>query len=260
MNADLLKELLESIRVGKISPEKAYEKIKYSSIDTEKLGYASVDHGRNLRLGLGEVIYGEYKTLEQIIGIGEKLSKSDEPVLITRVSGEKSEGLKKHFINGKENRAAQTFILNPVEFKEGKTDEPYISIVTAGTSDIPVAEEAADVCGVMGAAFLKIYDIGVAGVHRVIENLDTLNNSSALIVIAGMEGALPSVIGGLVSVPVFAVPTDVGYGASFNGISALLGMLNSCAPGITVTNINGGFTAAFAACRVINLLKGKTKY
>ncbi|MHB8336546.1 MAG: nickel pincer cofactor biosynthesis protein LarB [Ignavibacteriaceae bacterium] len=255
MNQKYLKEILDAIEKGQYSADEAYEKIKYLPFDIEKLGYATLDHHRNLRLGLGEVVYGEFKSVDQIIGISERLSKSNEPILITRISDEKVAGLKNHFPSGKENFISHTFIINPVEFKENRTNEPYICILTAGTSDIPVAEEAVDVCGVMGAAFVKLYDIGVTGVHRIIENIDTLNDSSSLIVIAGMEGALPSVIGGLVNKPIFAVPTDIGYGASFKGLSALLAMLNSCAPGITVTNINGGFTAAFAACRVINMIK-----
>lgn len=259
MNKELLKEILNNLEKGNLNTEEAFERICNSAIDTEKLGFATIDHNRNLRLGLGEVIFGEFKSLDQIIGIGERLSKSNEPILITRISDEKISGLKKHFPSGRENLTSHTFIIDPIEFKEGAINEPYVCIVTAGTSDIPVAEEAVDVCGVMGAAFVKLYDIGVAGVHRIIENIEPLNNSSALIIIAGMEGALPSVIGGLINKPMFAVPTDIGYGASFKGLSALLAMLNSCAPGITVTNINGGFTAAFAACRVINMLKEKIK-
>jgi len=255
MNQELIRELLLDVQKGKLSASDAYEKLKFMPFDFEEVGYATIDHSRNLRLGLGEVIYGESKTIDQIIGIAEKLSVSGEPILITRLSDDKLSTLKKKFKDGRENILSRTFTANPIPLKENKKDEPYVCVITAGTSDIPVAEEAADVCGAMGVAFVKIYDIGVAGVHRVLKNVEVMQGASALVVIAGMEGALPSVIGGLVSRPIFAVPTDIGYGANFQGLSALLGMLSSCAPGVAVMNINGGFSAAYAACRVINTVK-----
>ncbi|MCL4540505.1 MAG: nickel pincer cofactor biosynthesis protein LarB [Bacteroidetes bacterium] len=208
-----------------------------------------------MRLGLGEVIYGESKTTKQIVGIAEKLAKSKEPILITRLSDEKMKALAKRFPKGRKNLLSHTFTVNPAKLKENTKGEPYVCIITAGTSDIPVAEEASDVCAAMGVAFVKLNDIGVAGIHRVMKNIDIMRNASALVVIAGMEGALPSVIGGLVSRPIFAVPTDVGYGANLKGITALLSMMSSCAPGIAVTNINSGFSAAYAACRVINTIR-----
>ncbi|HUI29054.1 MAG TPA: nickel pincer cofactor biosynthesis protein LarB [Candidatus Acidoferrales bacterium] len=238
-----------------MSTDEAYEKIKNALFDAEELGYATIDHGRGLRLGLGEVIYGESKSIEQIVGIAGKLSKAKEPILITRLSDVKMKVLQKKFPKGRSNHLSSTFTINPIPLRENNRDEPYVCIITAGTSDIPVAEEAADVCGAMGVAFVKLYDVGVAGIHRVMKNLDVMQAASAVVVIAGMEGALPSVIGGLVPKPIFAVPTDIGYGANFKGLSALLGMLSSCAPGIAVMNINGGFSAAFAACRVTNMLK-----
>lgn len=201
------------------------------------------------------MIYGESKTAKQITGIAEKLAKSKEPILITRLSDDKMKALAKRFPKGRKNPLSHTFTVNPPKMKENVGDEPYVCIITAGTSDIPVAEEAADVCAAMGVAFVKLNDIGVAGIHRVMKNIDVMRNASALVVIAGMEGALPSVIGGLVSRPIFAVPTDVGYGANLKGITALLSMLSSCAPGIAVTNINSGFSAAYAACRVVNTIK-----
>jgi len=246
-----LKKILDELRNGKLDTSAAFEKIKHLPFDIEDVGYAMVDHGRSARLGLAEVIYGEGKTTEQILGVAERLSKSEEPVLITRLSDEKMKALRKKFPKGRVNKISNTFTVNPIPPKKKFDGEPYVCIVTAGTSDIPIAEEAADVCEAMGVAFIKVYDIGVAGIHRVIKNIDVMQNASAVIVIAGMEGALPSVIGGLVSKPIFAVPTDVGYGANFKGIAALLGMLSSCAPGVAVMNINGGFSAAFAACRVI---------
>jgi hypothetical protein len=254
MNRASIKKILGDVQTGKIDISSAYDKIKHLPFDLEDAGYAMVDHGRGFRLGLGEVIYGEHKTIKQIVGIAEKLSKSKEPVLITRLSDEKLNALKKKFPKGRTNSLSNTFTIDPIPSKENHRSEPYVCIVTAGTSDIPIAEEAADVCEAMGVAFIKIYDVGVAGIHRVMKNLDAMQNASALVVIAGMEGALPSVIGGLVSRPIFAVPTDIGYGANFHGLSALLGMLSSCAPGIAVANINGGFSAAYGACRVINTI------
>ena len=255
MNREALRKILDEVQNGRLDAAEAYDKIKYIPLDLEEISYATVDHGRGLRLGLGEVIYGESKTKEQVLGIAERLSKAKDPILITRLSDEKIKALKKRFPKGRANRVSRTFTLNPIPAKERTNNEPYVCIITAGTSDIPVAEEAADVCCAMGVAFIRVTDIGVSGIHRVTKNLDVMENASALVVIAGMEGALPSVIGGLVSKPIFAVPTDVGYGANFKGVTALLSMLSSCAPGIAVTNINAGFSAAYAACRVVNAIK-----
>ncbi len=262
MNGEHLRKILDDVQKGKLGSAEAYAKIRYMPLELEEMGYATVDHGRGLRLGLGEVIYGESKTKEQILGIAEKLSKSKDPILITRLSEEKLKVLKKRFPKGKANHTSKTFTVNPIPPKNGGMGEPYVCIVTAGTSDIPVAQEAADVCCAMGVAFVEVNDIGVSGIHRVMRNVEVMESSAALVVIAGMEGALPSVIGGLISKPIFAVPTDVGYGANFKGVTALLSMLSSCAPGVAVTNINAGFSAAYAACRVVNALKtsvGKPK-
>ncbi len=255
MKKEALKKILDDVQQGKLDAARAFEKIRFTPFDLEELGYATVDHGRALRLGLGEVIYGENKTTKQIIGIAENLSRSKGPILITRLSSEKIAALKKRFRRGKANKVAGTFTVNPVPAREGRKDEPYVCIITAGTSDIPVAEEAAEVCMAMGVAFVKLNDIGVSGIHRVMKHIDVMENASALVVIAGMEGALPSVIGGLISKPIFAVPTEVGYGANLKGVTALLSMMASCAPGIAVTNINSGFSAAYAACRVVNGVK-----
>jgi NCAIR mutase (PurE)-related protein len=252
-----IRKILAAVQKGKMDIESACEKIRRIPFDLEDAGYVTIDHGRGFRLGLGEVIYGGGKTTEQIVGIAEKLAKSKEPILITRLTEEKLIVLQKKFPKGKANPVSNTFIVNAISSKENFTDEPYVCIVTAGTSDIPIAEEAADVCRVMAVAFVKVYDVGVAGIHRVMKSLDVLQNASALVVIAGMEGALASVVGGLVAKPIFAVPTDVGYGANFRGLSALLSMLSSCAPGIAVVNINGGFSAAYAACRVIKEIQSQ---
>lgn len=255
MNRDILKKILEQVRSGKMDPARAFEKIRYMPLELEVMEYATVDHGRGLRLGLGEVIYGENKTTKQILGIAAKLARSKDPILITRLSEEKIRALRKKFPKGKANVVSRTFTVNPVPPVKAGRGEPYVCIVTAGTSDAPVAEEAAEVCCAMGVAFVRVTDIGVSGIHRVMKNVDVMENAAALVVIAGMEGALPSVIGGLISKPIFAVPTDVGYGANFGGVTALLSMLSSCAPGIAVANINGGFSAAYSACRVVNGLK-----
>ncbi len=223
--------------------------------EMEDLSFATVDHGRKMRLGLGEVVYGESKTVHQIIEIAKSLSKSGNPILITRLSDEKLKALKRRFRNGRANPTSRSFTVNPIAAKKFSEAEPYVCIITAGTSDIAIAEEAADVCLAMGVAQTRLTDIGVSGIHRVMKNLEVMQNASALIVIAGMEGALPSVIGGLVSRPIFAVPTDVGYGANLQGITPLLSMLSSCAPGVAVMNINSGFSAGFAACRVVNTIK-----
>lgn len=257
MNREALRKILDDVQKGKLDAAQAYEKIRFTPFDLEEMGYATLDHGRALRLGLGEVIYGENKTMKQILGIAEKLSVSKGPVLITRLSEDKIRGLKRRFPKGRINRISGTFTVNPVSPKRKGKREPYVCIITAGTSDIPVAEEAADVCCAMGVAYEMLNDIGVSGIHRVMKHIGVMESSSALVVIAGMEGALPSVIGGLISKPIFAVPTDVGYGANFKGVTALLGMLSSCAPGVAVTNINAGFSAAYAACRVVNGLKGE---
>lgn len=255
MNQKYLKEILSEVEKGSLNAETAYDKIKRLPFDLEKIEHATIDHHRNLRLGLGEVIYGEHKTTKQIIEICKRLTKSKEPVLITRLNEEKLKELKKHFRKSKTNLISNSLMVNPVKSKENLFTEPYVCVITAGTTDIPIAEEAADVCIAMETAFVKLYDIGVAGIHRVMDKIEIMDNASTLIVVAGMEGALPSVIGGLINKPVIAVPTDIGYGANFQGLSALLGMLTSCAPGISVTNINGGFTAGYAACRIINTIK-----
>lgn len=255
MNREFLEHLLRDVQSQDIDIEEALAKIIYSPFDNEEIGHATLDHNRKLRLGLGEVIYGEGKNIKQILEIAERFSVEDDPVLITRLDDEKIDRLKQEFPNGRVNPASKSFTIHPLPFKEDDFSEPVVGIVTAGTSDHHIAEEAIDVCAAMGVAFTRIVDIGVSGIHRVLEKVPILQKTSVIIVIAGMEGALPSVIGGLTDRPIIAVPTDVGHGANFQGLSALLGMLNSCAPGLTVTNINGGFSAAFAACRIVKSIK-----
>jgi len=216
------------------------------------LGFAQVDHHRALRKGFPEVIYGAGKTAQQISTIAAHLFAREKRFLITRISPEQAKVVKRRVKSAVYHEAARCMTVE----KEPQSKRPgSIAILCAGTSDVPVAEEAAVTADIMGNRVERVYDIGVAGLHRMFEKLSILQEANVLVVVAGMEGALPSVVAGLVSRPVIAVPTSVGYGASFGGISALLGMLNSCGSGVTVVNIDNGFGAAYAASQ-INALAG----
>ncbi|MBI3557099.1 MAG: nickel pincer cofactor biosynthesis protein LarB [Deltaproteobacteria bacterium] len=250
-----LTNLLEEVLRGVVPPADAAQKLARGPFRRTELEYASLDHHRSLRHRLGEVVYGESKTKEQLLGIMEQFALNGVPVLATRLDDEKRAALRERFPQGRENSAGRTFIVNQPAPKGAASGEPFVAILAAGTSDVGVGEEAAEVCVAMGVAFEKIYDVGVAGIHRLLGRLEEVQKASALVVIAGMEGALPSVVAGLVGRPIFAVPTSVGYGASFGGVAALLAMLNSCAPGVTVANIDNGFSAAFAACSVVHAVK-----
>ncbi len=244
-------EVLERVHSGAMTPEQAALALRAGPFRRSELEFADVDHHRSLRHGLGEVIYGEGKTIEQILSITERLAHSGSPVLITRLENEKLGALTQHYPQGRANNAARTFIVNSLPAKNSSSGEPYVAVLAAGTGDLSVAEEACEVCVAMNTAFEKFYDVGVAGLHRLLNKTDEIQGASALVVVAGMEGALPSVVGGLFGKPLFAVPTSVGYGASFGGVAALLAMINSCAPGVAVVNIDNGFSAGFAACQVI---------
>lgn len=213
------------------------------------LGYAVVDHHRALRQGVPEVILGEGKTAEQIIGIARELSRSKHTVLITRVDAEKAAQVSDALPGARHNATARTVTL------DGEAAPALLAgqalVVSAGTSDMPVAEECAETMKALGVRHDRLFDVGVAGIHRILHKKSVLEGASAIVVVAGMEGALASVVGGLVDVPVVAVPTSVGYGAALGGIAALLGMLTSCASGITVVNIDNGFGAAFAVARML---------
>jgi NCAIR mutase (PurE)-related protein len=204
---------------------------------------------------LSEVVFGESKTVEQILEIAAELGGSGAPVLVTRLQPGKIAPLQRRFTGGRANSTARTFLVNPPVPRPAGPSDPYVAIVSAGTSDLPVAEEACEVCTAMETPFRLICDVGVSGIHRLLGATEKLQSATAIVVIAGMEGALPSVVAGLVGRPVFAVPTSVGYGVSFGGVAALLAMLNSCAPGVTVTNIDNGFSAAFAACQVVRVVR-----
>lgn len=242
MNNSDIEAILFAHSTGKISSTEATEKIK--NLSYENIGYARVDHARAARQGFPEVIFGQGKTPEQIAGIFEKLVEKSPNVLITRTNAEVFGGIRNIFTEAEWHESAKLIRVFRDKTELGAGE---ITIVTAGTSDIPVAEEAALTAETMGNRVKRIWDAGVAGIHRILSEREILQNSRVVVVAAGMEGALPSVVGGLVKVPVIAVPTSVGYGASFGGIAALLGMLNSCASNVTVVNIDNGFGAGFVA-------------
>jgi len=245
MNKAETLNILQKVQAGDMSPEDAL--LKFCTQPFEDLGYAKLDHHRELRQGVGEVIFGAGKTPEQIAGIAAAmLDKGQRLILITRLPPETAETVKKTL---------------PLEYHQtarigiiGKIPEPdgigKIVIATGGTSDMPVAEEAALTAEILGNDVARLYDVGVAGLHRLLSQLDVIMDAQVIISIAGMEGALTSVIGGLVDCPVIGVPTSVGYGASFNGLSALLSMLNSCSSGVSVVNIDNGFGAGYLASMI----------
>jgi NCAIR mutase (PurE)-related protein len=242
MEKQTIEDVLASHAQGLISTEQATQTIK--NLSYENIGYARVDHARAERQGFPEVIFGAGKTREQIVGIFEKLASRAPNVLITRTDADTFGEIRNVFAEAEWHESAK-LIRVWRDRQELGTGE--IAIVTAGTSDIPVAEEAALTAEVMGNRVKRIWDAGVAGIHRILSEREILQSARVVVVAAGMEGALPSVVGGLVKVPVIAVPTSIGYGASFGGIAALLGMLNSCSSNVTVVNIDNGFGAGFVA-------------
>jgi NCAIR mutase (PurE)-related protein len=238
-----IRELLDRISRGEVSVDEGIEKLK--DLPYEDIGVAHIDHHRSLRRGLPEVIFGEGKNVSEILSIMDKISKQGENIIVTRLDLNKANDISEKY--PKSNYHERSRILTLMDHPIKSRGRGTILVISAGTSDIPVAEEAALTARFMGNEVETIYDLGVAGLHRLLGHRDQLRKASILIVVAGMEGALPSVVGGLVDKPVVAVPTSVGYGASFQGITALLGMLNSCASGVTVVNIDNGFGAGYAA-------------
>jgi pyridinium-3,5-biscarboxylic acid mononucleotide synthase len=238
-------QLLKKVRSGQISVNEGFLKLRH--LPYEDLGFAKVDHHRLLRTNLPEVIFCAGKSAEQIAAIFSSLARENKKLLLTRANEDIFKRIKEINSRVKFNPLARAISL------EGKRPERKgrVAIVCAGTADIPIAEEAAVTASVFGSRVEKFYDVGVAGLHRLLGSLEKISRSRCVVVIAGMDGVLPSVIGGLVSVPVIAVPASVGYGANFNGIAPLLTMLNSCAPGVSVVNINNGFGAGYIAS-VIN--------
>ena len=242
---DDIRKILENVQNGSLSVDDALLSLKKEPF--EDIGYAKVDMHRKLRQGAAEVIYGAGKTPEQIIGIVKTMQAAgQETILITRMS-EEAASIVSREVELDYRKMARCGVVGPISEPDGIG---RIVIATGGTSDIPVAEEAAVTAEVLGNEVLRLYDVGVAGLHRTLAHLDDIMSASVLIAIAGMEGALASVLGGLADCPVIAVPTSVGYGASFGGISALLSMLNSCASGVSVVNIDNGFGAGFLAGRI----------
>lgn len=248
MDENELKALLEGVKNGVINIEEGLDKLK--DLPFKELGYAKIDNHREVRVGYPEVIYCEGKTVEQIRGIVQFMLTKNNNILGTRATEEMYETVKQICPEAEYNKLARTITIRKKVIPVPST---YIAIVTAGTSDIPVAEEAAVTAEILGNKVERIFDVGVAGIHRLFNRLDVIRGAKVVVVIAGMEGALASVVGGLVDKPVIAVPTSVGYGANFGGLSALLCMLNSCASGISVVNIDNGFGAGYLASMINKL-------
>jgi NCAIR mutase (PurE)-related protein len=252
MNRSDLTKLLQSVRAGKLDVESALDRLKH--LPFEDVVYAHIDHHRHLRHGMPEVIYCEGKTLEQVTGIIKRMLAQKSDILATRADERVYKAVKKLDRRALYHKASRAIV---IQNKKKPLTNGMVLVLTAGTSDIPVAEEAAVTAEMLGSAVQTVYDVGVAGIHRVLSKREVLDAARVIVVVAGMDGALPSVVGGLVDKPVIAVPTSVGYGAGFQGLAPLLTMLNSCAAGIAVMNIDNGFGAGVLAHR-INLL-GESK-
>jgi hypothetical protein len=254
MNQDSLRQLLQSVKDGKTELDAALEKLRH--LPFEPMGFANVDHHRAIRCGFPEVIFCPGKTTEQICAIFHKLAAHGSSVLATRAGQEIYKAIAADYPRAQYNELARAITL-----RNGKAPKPagHIALVAAGTSDLPVAEEARVTAEIMDQRVTTHYDVGVAGLHRLLAQSEALQKANVLIVVAGMEGALASVVGGLVAAPVVAVPTSVGYGASFGGLAALLTMLNSCSSGVSVVNIDNGFAGGYIAA-LINRLAAKNDH
>lgn len=246
MNQDSLKKLLESLAGGQLSVQQAQKQLTHLAV--ENIDYAHIDHHRSLRKGFPEVIFGESKSVEQIIGIMSRIVAQEKVVLVTRVDHDKAEAVIKHFPDATYDQQARMVVLQTEPLP--KTGMGTILVISAGTSDIPVAREAILTADAMGNVVESVFDVGVAGVHRLLAYKELMEEARVLIVVAGMEGALPSVVAGLVKRPVIAVPTSVGYGVSLGGLTALFGMLNSCASNVATVNIDNGFGAGYLASSI----------
>lgn len=248
MHPQSLRKLLEEVASGGVTPEAALKRLE--TLPFENLEFASLDHHRALRCGFPEVIFGLGKTDEQIERIFTRLAESGADVLATRVAPGAAERVTTRFPSAAFHPVSGVLLLK----QRPEAPSGLVAVVCAGTSDLPVAEEAALTAEIMGARVIRMCDVGVAGIHRLLDRCAELRQANAVVVVAGMEGALPSVVGGLVEAPVIATPTSVGYGASFNGLAALLGMLNSCASGVSVVNIDNGFGAGYQAACINRLI------
>jgi len=246
MDPKILNELLEAVRDGRVGPAEAAERLR--TLPYEDLGFAKVDHHRALRRGFPEAVFGAGKTPDQIVAIVDRIAGQGQNVLVTRTTGEVYRRVAAARPTAQFHEAARCIT---VEVTPATSLGGPVAVVAAGTSDVPVAEEAAVTAAFHGAQVERIYDVGVAGLHRLLDQAATIRQARVVIVVAGMEGALPSVVAGLVGAPVIAVPTSIGYGASFNGLAALLAMLNSCASGVGVVNIDNGFGAGHLASLVL---------
>lgn len=247
-------QLLEKFRAGQASRDEVMKVIQNEPLGD--LGFAQVDLHRSARKNFPEVIYGEGKTPRQVVAIAEKILRHEQRVLVTRVGPEQARTFRRKFRRARYHEAARCLTLEskPLPKRPG-----MIAVVCAGTSDLPVAEEAVVTADIMGNQVERIYDVGVAGLHRLLGRLDGLRRANVIVAVAGMEGALPSVVSGLVAKPVIAVPTSVGYGTNLGGLAALFAMLNSCSSGVTVVNINNGFGAGYAASQINALAAGELK-
>jgi len=245
MDPNELKKMLAEFKAGRRSEDEVLESLR--TLPFEDMGFAKVDHHRSLRTGLPEVVYGQGKTTEQILAIAESIVGKKTNFLVTRLAPDAAEALCERFPDGVWNRQGQVFFVETAP----RDKNGYVLVITAGTTDIPAAEEAATTAALFGCNVDRVYDVGVAGVHRLMAYESMIHAADVLIVAAGMEGALASVVAAMAKVPVVALPTSVGYGASFQGLAALLGMMTSCAAGVTVVNIDNGFGAGCAAALIV---------
>jgi pyridinium-3,5-biscarboxylic acid mononucleotide synthase len=248
LNSESIRKLFEQVRAGKLSPDDAVSELRH--LPFEDLGFAKIDHHRALRVGIPEVVLGQGKTPAQVASIFKRLATHGQNVLATRSTKEQFSAVRKVVPKAKYDQTARAIVLRRDRKKYGRG---LITVISAGTSDVPVGEEAVITAELMGNEVERLYDVGVAGIHRLLAHRREISRSRVIIVCAGMEGALPSVVGGLVGTPVIAVPTSIGYGASFQGIAALLGMMNSCASNVTVVNIDNGFGAGYVASLINRL-------
>ena len=253
MTTEELKQLLESVRTGAVGVTDAVARLGSASV--AELSFATLDLDRKQRCGFPEVVFAEGKTAEWVEGAARRLAQAGQDCFVTRINDAQAVHLATHFPQAEQDRLARTFWL-PIA---GERPAPAgkVCVVTAGTSDLPVAQEAVVTARVMGAEVELIVDVGVAGLHRILRQRERLAAADVVIVVAGMDGALPSVVGGLVDCPVIACPTSIGYGAAFGGVAALLTMLNSCSAGVCVVNIDAGFKAGYVAARFVNRLQAK---
>ncbi len=253
MDIDKLKQLLAEVQAGQLDVEQALDRLR--SLPYDDIGHTRLDLHRSLRQGLPEVVFCQNKTVDQVAAILERLGQHHDRVLATRVSAEMAAAVQARLPDTRYDSTSRLLTLARAELAPPAADAPYVLVVTGGTSDLPVAEEAAQTAEFMGSRVERAYDVGVAGVHRLLDQRERLFKADVVISVAGMEGALTSVVGGLVSCPVIGVPTSVGYGAHFGGIAPLLAMLNSCATGVAVVNIDNGFGAGVYAHLILRRIR-----